>query len=85
MAVFRPRDSNADDVLYCFTQATKINNYGEGVNETPGPISEGASNAVRLTLLGKDGESGAHTMIKASQDEYSKTMEGKDQVVTVPW
>ncbi|KAK7720285.1 hypothetical protein SLS63_009957 [Diaporthe eres] len=66
-------------------RATKINNYGEGVNETPGPISEGASNAVRLTLLGKDGESGAHTMVQASQDEYSKTMEGKDKIATVPW
>lgn len=71
--------------IHCFAQATKINNYGEGVNETPGPVSEGASNAVRLTLLGKDGESGTHTMIQASQDEYSKTMEGKDKVVTVPW
>ncbi|KAI3400740.1 hypothetical protein diail_1949 [Diaporthe ilicicola] len=66
-------------------KATKINNYGAGVNETPGPISEGASNAVRLTLLGKDGESGTHTMLQASQDEYSKTMEGKDTIVTVPW
>ncbi|KAK2601317.1 hypothetical protein N8I77_010775 [Diaporthe amygdali] len=66
-------------------RATKINNYGAGVNETPGPISEGASNAVRLSLLGKDGESGTHTMLQASQDEYSKTMAGEGKVVTVPW
>lgn len=73
------------DIDGLVAQATKINNYGKGVNETPGPVSEGASNAVRLTLLGKDGESGTHTMIQASQDEYSKTMEGKDNIVTVPW
>ncbi|KAG8161003.1 hypothetical protein KVR01_009267 [Diaporthe batatas] len=66
-------------------RATKINNYGQGSKETPGPVSEGAMNAVRLTLLGEDGESGTHTMIQASQDEYSKTMEGKNNIVTVPW
>ncbi|ROW03621.1 hypothetical protein VPNG_07144 [Cytospora leucostoma] len=66
-------------------RATKINNYGKGSGETPGPVSEGAVNAVRLTLIGKDGESGTHTMLQASQDEYSKTMQGKDSVVTVPW
>lgn len=64
-----------------------MNNFGEGVNETPGPVSEGAFNAVRLSLLGKDGESGTFTMLEASQDEYSKTMggEGQGKVVTVPW
>jgi hypothetical protein len=64
-----------------------MNNFGEGVDETPGPISEGAHNAVRLSLLGKDGESGTFTMLQASQDEYSKTMGGTGQgtVVPVPW
>ncbi|KAK7742361.1 hypothetical protein SLS53_004506 [Cytospora paraplurivora] len=66
-------------------RATKINNYGKDSSETPGPVSEGALNAVRLTLIGKDGESGTHTMLQASQDDYSKTIQGKDSVVTVPW
>ncbi|KAK6854987.1 hypothetical protein PG995_008519 [Apiospora arundinis] len=66
-------------------RATKLTNYGKGSTETPGPIAEGAVNAVRLSLLGKNGESGTHTMIQAKQDEYSQTMTGKDDVVTVPW
>lgn len=40
---------------------------------------------MRLSLLGKNGESGTHTMLQASQDEYSKTMAGEGKVVTVPW
>ncbi|KAK8015421.1 hypothetical protein PG990_008717 [Apiospora arundinis] len=66
-------------------RSTKLTNYGKGSTETPGPIAEGAINAVRLSLLGKNGESGTHTMIQAKQDEYSQTMTGKDDVVTVPW
>lgn len=44
-------------------QATNLNNYGQGAppNYHPGETAKGANNAVRLTLLGKDGESGTYT------------------------
>ncbi|KAF2168518.1 hypothetical protein M409DRAFT_53180 [Zasmidium cellare ATCC 36951] len=44
-------------------RATNLNNYGQGAppNHKPGELAKGAINAVRLTLLGKDGESGTYT------------------------
>ena len=43
-------------------QATALNNFGEGGPPSgAGKLEDGAVNAVRLTLLGKDGESGTHT------------------------
>ena len=38
-----------------------MNNFGQGGSLVPGRIEDGANNAVRLVLLGKDGESGTHT------------------------
>ncbi|KAK4504404.1 hypothetical protein PRZ48_005320 [Zasmidium cellare] len=44
-------------------RATNLNNYGQGAppNHKPGETAKGAYNAVRLTLLGKNGESGTYT------------------------
>ncbi|KAK7967345.1 uncharacterized protein PG986_001622 [Apiospora aurea] len=56
-------------------RATKLNHFGENpYGQVPGPLEEGAVNAVRLMLLGKDGESGTHTQLKGEVD-YE----------TVPW
>ncbi|CAK1357078.1 unnamed protein product [Cercospora beticola] len=42
-------------------RATALNNFGQGGSFAPGKIEDGANNAVRLSLLGKDGESGTFT------------------------
>ncbi|KAK8113109.1 Short-chain dehydrogenase/reductase ATR10 [Apiospora sp. TS-2023a] len=56
-------------------RATRLNHFGSNSHGvTPGPLEEGAVNAVRLMLLGKDGESGTHTQLKGTSD-YE----------TVPW
>ncbi|KAK7935073.1 hypothetical protein PG985_000568 [Apiospora marii] len=56
-------------------RATKLNHFGSNsYGVTPGPLEEGAVNAVRLMLSGKDGESGTHTQLK-----------GKSDYETVPW
>lgn len=58
------------------SQATALNNYG-GAESTikPGNLEDGAVNAVRLTLLGKDGESGTCT----------QRNDGTGEISTVPW
>lgn len=58
------------------SQATKANKFGANVPKgaQPGPITEAAFNAVRLALLGTDGESGTHTMY-----------DGRGGYRTVPW
>lgn len=55
-------------------QATGLNDFGKGETESPGPVEQGAINAVRLSLLGKDGESGTHTQ-----------MQGESGVRNLPW
>ncbi|KAK8058638.1 Short-chain dehydrogenase/reductase ATR10 [Apiospora phragmitis] len=56
-------------------RATKLNHFGHNpYGQVPGPLEEGPVNAVRLMLLGKDGESGTHTQFKGEAD-YE----------TVPW
>ncbi len=45
----------------------------------PAPIEEGAYNAVRLSLLDKDGESGTFTEFKGTGDD------GQRQYATLPW
>ncbi|KAI1845501.1 hypothetical protein JX265_011611 [Neoarthrinium moseri] len=56
-------------------RATNLNNFGQGSGGAkPGPVDEGAINAVRLSLLGKDGESGTYTQL-----------EGTDGWRTVGW
>ena len=44
-------------------RATALNNFGGGAPAglRPGKLEEGAVNAVRLTLLDKDGETGTYT------------------------
>ncbi|KAI7097881.1 hypothetical protein KC339_g9372 [Hortaea werneckii] len=44
-------------------RSTALNGFAKGNAHgmTPGPLELGARNAVRLSLLGKDGESGTHT------------------------
>lgn len=42
---------------------------------TPGPLELGARNAVRLSLLGKDGESGTHTEWHDDEEKWQ----------AVPW
>ncbi|KAK3705885.1 hypothetical protein LTR37_013038 [Vermiconidia calcicola] len=59
-------------------RATNSNNFGKAGSAppTPGRLEDGALNAVRLTLLGKeDGESGTHT----SRDDKT------GEISTVPW
>ena len=59
----------------CLLKATRLNHFGAAAaGHKPGPLDEGAINAVRLSLLGTDGESGTFTRL-----------EGKDGYVTVPW
>ncbi|KAK6833785.1 dehydrogenase-like protein [Apiospora arundinis] len=56
-------------------RATRLNHFGKNsFGSVPGPLEEGAVNAVRLMLLGKDGESGTHTQLK-----------GQAAYETVPW
>lgn len=54
-----------------------MNNFGQGgnFNSQPGTLEDGALNAVRLTLLDKDGESGTFT---SRNDATGETQ-------TVPW
>ncbi|KAI5359325.1 putative short-chain dehydrogenase/reductase SDR, NAD(P)-binding domain superfamily [Septoria linicola] len=40
--------------------ATALNDFGKGGHIVPGKTEDGANNAVRLSLLTKDGESGTH-------------------------
>jgi NAD(P)-dependent dehydrogenase (short-subunit alcohol dehydrogenase family) len=42
-------------------RATALNNYGESTKNVPGKLEDSAINAVRLTLLDKDGETGTFT------------------------
>ncbi|TKA74610.1 hypothetical protein B0A55_05443 [Friedmanniomyces simplex] len=58
-------------------RGTAINDFGShaGPGHKPGPIELGARNAVRLTLLGKDGDSGTHTDWRDDAEEWS----------AVPW
>lgn len=61
-------------VVAC-SQATRINHFGAvAAGLEAGPLDEGAVNAVRLSLLGTDGESGTFTRL-----------EGKDGFVPVSW
>jgi NAD(P)-dependent dehydrogenase (short-subunit alcohol dehydrogenase family) len=56
-------------------RATNLNNYGESTNNAPGKLEDGALNAVRLTLLEKDGETGTFTQ---RNDETG-------EIRTLPW
>ncbi|KAK4953048.1 hypothetical protein LTR10_008753 [Elasticomyces elasticus] len=56
-------------------RGTALNGFGTaaGPNHKPGPIELGARNAVRLTLLGKDGESGLVTGWKDDAEVWEVT------------
>ncbi|KAK3646455.1 hypothetical protein LTR56_008553 [Elasticomyces elasticus] len=56
-------------------RGTALNGFGTaaGPNHKPGPIELGARNAVRLTLLGKDGESGLVTGWKDEEERWEVT------------
>ncbi|KAK3069066.1 hypothetical protein LTR53_012884 [Teratosphaeriaceae sp. CCFEE 6253] len=59
-------------------RATNLNGFGAAggpTNPKPGPLELGVRNAIRLTLLGKDGERGTFTDWKDEAAELS----------TVPW
>ena len=62
-------------IVLPFMQATALNNFGQGGSFAPGKIEDGAKNAVRLSLLGKDGESGTFTEMDDQTGE----------VRVVPW
>jgi hypothetical protein len=51
-----------------------MNDFGRAVkSSTPGNLEDGALNAVRLSLLGKDGESGTYTARIDSTGEITQT------------
>lgn len=56
-------------------RATALNNFGQGGSMKAGKAEDGANNAVRLSLLGEDGESGTHT----------EMVDATGEVKTVPW
>lgn len=56
-------------------QVTRLNHFGANFPALrPSPLEEGAVDAVRLSLLGKDGESGTYTRL-----------EGKDGYAAISW
>ncbi|KAK4903102.1 hypothetical protein LTR27_000030 [Elasticomyces elasticus] len=56
-------------------RGTALNGFGTaaGPGHVPGPIELGARNAVRLTLLGKEGESGLVTGWKDEEEKWEVT------------
>ncbi|RMY64229.1 hypothetical protein D0863_09970 [Hortaea werneckii] len=58
-------------------RSTALNNFAKGNAHgmTPGPLELGARNAVRLSLLEKDGESGTHTEWPDDEEKWQ----------AVPW
>lgn len=69
--MFVARD-NAD-----LEQSTALNNFGQGAPPTlkPGSLEDGVRDAIRLSLLGKDGETGTFTQYNDAEDTFT----------TVPW